>query len=83
MEGQSNQSTVGDPSPKSLKNFAEAKSHRMQAGTRVIEWKFWTGRCCLWPVYLDETCYMMFDGDVRWRRCYWLTFGVSVITPLR
>ena len=80
MNEQTNQSTVGPPSPRSERNFKAARSHSLHVGRITYEWKFWTGQFFLIPQYRSEATELMFEGACRWTRVYWLTFGFSKIS---
>lgn len=79
---QQNQSTVGPPSPKSLKNFRRARAHAFYVGEYFVEWKAWTEQFHVWPKVRNVEDEFWNQGRVWWFRCYWLTGGLSITRSL-
>ena len=70
--------TVGPPTEKTLRNVKQARSHSLWVGPVHIEYKFWTGFFKFIPKWQTMTTEFWNEGPVRWFRCYWLTFGLSI-----
>lgn len=69
---------VGPMSPKTQKNIRQARARSFWIGPRHVEYKFWTGFFKVVPRWEVRTLEFFNEGPVRWFRCYWLTFGLSI-----
>lgn len=83
MEPPYNHSTVGEPSPKTLANWKQATTRKLEVGRHVIEWKVTGLPCKLWPVILVEygvTLWRDRPGVFNHRRIWFLWGGLSILS---
>lgn len=74
--------TVGPPSEKTERNIRRARAHRFRVKSTVVEWKARTGQWFWVPVTFSQHTELWNEGPVWWSRFYWLSFGLSMITPM-